>query len=180
MNFNADEILKNSEALIPPQQLPWFHEGIGDGIQAFRKNKRYDPELIHFVNDDQKRAYVKGYTTAIRIEHELSLDAVRELEAIWDYPHKVEVHPNQNKFDDFIAKRSTDIPCDFKIHFERGFNMTCYDKKREHFFTDEQKSEFLSQMNEAFSKGAEAGYDAQCDNFEGTNKFQTGEVWGEL
>lgn len=180
MSFDADEIYEKANSQVPEQEKPWFDEGMDRGRKAYENNEVFNPDLSHFVTNAQKQAFVKGYTTAVRMSHEFDLEAIRELEAFWDYEEVFERHPNQKKFDDFIVRRSEGIPSSFQIHFDRGFNMTCHDKKREHFFTDEQKTSFLANMNNAFKKGAAAGYEAQCDDFDGAEKFQFREVWGEL
>lgn len=180
MSFDADEILEMAESKVAEELMPVFKSGMDAGAKAYKENETFNPDLAHLKTFEEKHAYVVGYTASIRIAHVFDIEALRELEWSWNFDCLPKKHPNQDKLDEFMAERSSDIPVDFMNHFESGFNMTCYDKKREHFFTEQQKADFLSKMNDAFCKGAEAGYDAQADKFKGAQMLYYRDAWKAL
>jgi hypothetical protein len=165
------QIMIEAEAQVPEELSDFFAEGCISALRAKADCKPFNPDLSEFVNNAQKQAFVKGYTAFLQQESAKLAKAAQKLEAAWYY----EQHPNQQKFVEFLKRRSEGIPSDFRIHFDRGFNMTCYDKNHEYFFTDEQQADFLTEMVEAFCKGAAAGYEAQCPEFKGANLIQLNE-----
>lgn len=97
MTFGIDEIYEKAEAQVPEQEKPWFDEGMDRGRKAYEDNAIFAPDLSHFVTKAQKQAYVKGYTTAVRMAVALDLAALSYLEAKWDYDEEINQNQEEEK-----------------------------------------------------------------------------------
>lgn len=85
MKQQTQALSAKAEALVPTALKDFYTDGVGEALSDIANNHLLKPDLSRLANNAQKQAFVKGYTTALRIHNIMIMEVVDNLEAVWHY-----------------------------------------------------------------------------------------------
>ncbi|SCA56542.1 hypothetical protein MTBPR1_200022 [Candidatus Terasakiella magnetica] len=85
MSNSTQNITAEIEEVVPKTLEDFYLLGWNKGMKAYLDNEKLEPDLSDLVNNAQRQAYVKGFTTVLRQLTTSVMNTVTELEVVWHY-----------------------------------------------------------------------------------------------
>jgi hypothetical protein len=97
MKQQSQALIEQMNDLVPEALEGFQADGMCEAIENYFNNQSLEPDLSRFANSAQKQAYVKGYTTSLRLQALRIMEAVESLEAVWHYDEEINQNQKEEK-----------------------------------------------------------------------------------